>query len=202
MALRSTDLELRERELVALVGPNGAGKSTLLAMLAGALEPTEGRIERRPGIRTGWMPQRPAHYGRLSARQNLELFARLQGEPDPAAVARRLLAQVELADEKRPSGELSLGNRQRLNLALALLGDPAVLLLDEPAASLDPRQRRRLWETVLSLRDRGGCACIATQHPQELESLVDRIALLLDGELVFCGSSQEYRRSPAAAALR
>lgn len=187
---------------MALVGPNGAGKSTLLSMLAGALRPSGGKIERRPDARTGWMPQRPAHYGRLSARENLELFARLHGAADPEATAGRLLARVELADDRRQSADLSLGNRQRLNLALALLGEPNVLLLDEPAASLDPRQRRRLWDTVVALREAGGAACIATQHPEELEPLVDRIAALVDGELVFSGAPGEYRRSEAAAALR
>ena len=193
VALRPVDLELHEGELVTLVGPNGAGKSTLLSMLASALPPSGGRIEQRPDVRSGWMPQRPAHYGRLSARENLELFARLQRVPRPADLATRLLAQVELPDDPRPSGDLSLGNRQRLNLALALLDDPNVLLLDEPAASLDPRQRRRLWDTVVALRRKGGAACVATQHP---------IAVLVEGELVFAGPPGEYRESKAAAALR
>jgi ABC-2 type transport system ATP-binding protein len=201
-ALYPTDLELGQGELVALVGPNGAGKSTLLSILAGALPASGGRVELRGDVRCGWMPQRPAHYGRLSARENLELFARLQGEADPAAAAARLLAQVELSDEDRASADLSLGNRQRLNLALALLGDPNVLLLDEPAASLDPRQRRRLWETVLALRAAGGAACIATQHPEELEPMADRVAVLVDGRLVFSGSPGDYRRSPLVGALR
>ncbi len=202
VALHPVDLAIGEGELVALVGPNGAGKSTLLSMLAGVLSPSGGTIERRADVRSGWMPQRPAHYGRLSARENLELFARLQREPRPAEVATRLLAQVELPDEPRPSGDLSLGNRQRLSLALALLGDPNVLLLDEPAASLDPRQRRRLWEMVSALCGRGGAACVATQHPQELEPLADRMAVLLEGELIFVGPPGEYRESQAAMALR
>jgi ABC-2 type transport system ATP-binding protein len=75
LALEPTDVELAPGECVALVGPNGAGKSTLLAILAGALEPSEGVVE--AGARVGWVPQRPAHYARLSPRENLELFARL-----------------------------------------------------------------------------------------------------------------------------
>ena len=80
VALHPTDLEVRAGEVVALVGPNGAGKSTLLALLAGALPPSDGRVEHPPGARVGWAPQRAGHYGRLTARENLELFARLGGE--------------------------------------------------------------------------------------------------------------------------
>ena len=88
-ALEPTTMEVREAEVVALLGPNGAGKSTLLALLAGGLEPSWGSIERRAGVRIGWTPQRPAHYGRLSPRENLELFAELEGEAEPAAAATR-----------------------------------------------------------------------------------------------------------------
>jgi ABC-2 type transport system ATP-binding protein len=201
VALHPTDLEVRAGEALALVGPNGAGKSTLLSLLAGSLPPSEGRVERREGIRTGWMPQRAAHYGRLSARQNLELFARLEGEAAPAAAARRLLAELELPADGRPSASLSLGNRQRLDLGLAMLGDPDVLLLDEPTASLDPRQRRRLWELAGRLRGRGGSVVLATQHVEDLVRIADRVAVLLDGALLFEGTLDEFERSAAAAIL-
>ena len=197
-ALEPTDLEVGEGETLALVGPNGAGKSTLLALLAGALEPTAGTIERRDGARVGWVPQRPAHYGRLSARENLELFARLEEEPRPADAAERLLASFDLPRDDRASGSLSVGNRQRLNLAIALLGDPHVLLLDEPTASLDPGQRRRLWERVESLRDAGGAVAFATQNVEELERHADRVVALRDGRVVFDGTIAEYEREPLA----
>jgi ABC-2 type transport system ATP-binding protein len=131
-ALEPVELEVWDGEALALVGPNGAGKSTLLSLLAGALGPSAGTIERRKGVRVGWAPQRLAQYGRLSARENLELFARLEGELDPAAAAERLLVEFELPGEAAPSANLSVGNRQRLNLAISLLGSPQVLLLDEP----------------------------------------------------------------------
>jgi ABC-type multidrug transport system ATPase subunit len=181
VALAPTDLELVAGETVALVGPNGAGKSTLLALLAGALEPTEGTVEVH--ARVGWVPQRPAHYARLSARENLELFARLEGVADPAAAALGLLERFSLPVEERPSGELSVGNRQRLNVALSLLGAPQALLLDEPTASLDPGQRRRVWEVVGALREDGGAVCFATQNLEELEH-ADRVVVLLDGRVV------------------
>jgi ABC-type multidrug transport system ATPase subunit len=181
VALAPTDLELAAGETVALVGPNGAGKSTLLALLAGALEPSEGTVDVR--ARVGWVPQRPAHYARLSARENLELFASLEGVAEPAAAARALLERFSLPLEDRPSGELSVGNRQRLNVALSLIGSPQALLLDEPTAALDPGQRRRVWEVVGALRDEGGAVCFATQNLEELEH-ADRIVVLLDGRVV------------------
>jgi ABC-type multidrug transport system ATPase subunit len=199
--LEPSSVEVWDGETLALVGPNGAGKSTLLALLAGALEPTEGSVEIRSGARVGWMPQRPAHYGRLTARENLELFARLEGEPEPVEEAARLLAAFEVPSDRRPSSTLSVGNRQRLNLAIALLGNPDVLLLDEPTASLDPRQRRRLWEEVDGLRARGGSVVLATQNLEDLERFADRVAVLDEGRVVFLGTTEEYSRSEAAGVL-
>ena len=199
VALEPTTLEVWDGEVLALIGPNGAGKSTLLALLAGALEPSEGVIECRPGVRVGWAPQRPAHYGRLSARQNLELFARLEGEPDPVAAAERLVSGHSLPDDDRPSSSLSVGNRQRLNLAITMLGDPHVLLLDEPTASLDPPQRRRLWESAARLREARGAVVLATQNIEDLEHVADRVAVLLDGRMLFDGPFEEYQRSDASA---
>ena len=197
-ALAPLDLELRGGESVALVGPNGAGKSTLLSLLAGALEPTAGRMEWAPGLRVGWVPQRPGHYGRLSPRENLELFARLSGAD--RAAADRLLAAFELPRDGTLASELSTGNRQRLNVALALLGDPHVLLLDEPSAALDPGQRRRVWRIAAGVPAAGGALVFATQNLEELE-LADRVLALADGALVFAGTVEEYGRSEAAEAL-
>jgi ABC-type multidrug transport system ATPase subunit len=192
IALEPTDIDVRVGEALALVGPNGAGKSTLLALLAGALEPTAGSVERVGGVRVGWVPQQAALYDRLSARENLELFARLEGEREPAGVAVRLLERFDVPTD-RPAHTLSVGNRQRLNVALALLGDPSVLLLDEPTASLDPGQRRRLWETVTQLRDGGGSVVFATQNLEELHLYADRVAVLQRGALTFAGSTAAYR---------
>jgi ABC-2 type transport system ATP-binding protein len=177
-ALAPTDVELAAGETVALVGPNGAGKSTLLAILAGALEPSAGRVESES--RVGWVPQRPAHYARLTARENLVLFARLEGVGGD--VVQRLLDRFELPAD-RPSGELSIGNRQRLNVALSLLADPRVLLLDEPTASLDPEQRRRLWELVDAVREHGGAVCFATHELDEVEHAT-RVVGLQEGRIV------------------
>jgi len=200
-ALEPTTVEIHDAEVVALLGPNGAGKSTLLALLAGGLRPTWGTIECREGTRIGWTPQRPAHYGRLSPRENLELFAELEGETDPPDAAGRLLAQFELPDVPRPSARLSVGNRQRLNIAISLLGSPDVLLLDEPTASLDPPQRRKLWQSAVQHTQRGGAVVFATQNHEELEGHADRVLVLLEGALAFDGPLADYERTELARTL-
>ena len=178
VALQPSDVDLCAGEVVALVGPNGAGKSTLLAILAGALEPTEGTVTRP--ARVGWVPQRPSHYARLSARENLRLFGAL--EHAPPSRADELAAEFELPEGTR-AGELSVGNRQRLDVALSLLATPDVLLLDEPTASLDPEQRVRVWEIARGVADRGGAVLVATHHWEELGARADRTLELSDGRL-------------------
>jgi ABC-2 type transport system ATP-binding protein len=192
VALEPTDFELAEGEGVALVGPNGAGKSTLLALLAGAVEPSAGRIERRAGARVGWAPQRPAQYARLSPRENLELFARLEGEARAEQSAERLLAEFELPRDGVLAGELSVGNRQRLNLAIALLGEPDALLLDEPTGALDPEQRRRLWERLDRQRQAGTALLFVTQHADEIGRHADRVVALREGAVAFAGPVAQY----------
>jgi ABC-2 type transport system ATP-binding protein len=203
VALAPTTLEIRGGDSLALIGPNGAGKSTLLSILAGALQATEGRLTVGGGNpvqppKVGWVPQRPAHYGRLTARENLELFARLERVADPEGVAARSLRLVELPADDRPTCELSAGNQQRLNLAVSLLAQPDVLLLDEPTASLDPRQRRRFWEVAAKVHEHGGAVVFATQNLEELERFANRVAVLLEGELVFDGTVEEFAHSPEA----
>jgi ABC-2 type transport system ATP-binding protein len=195
VALEPTDLDVRTGEIVVLLGPNGAGKSTLLAVLAGALPATAGEVATElPAAGIGWAPQRPAQYRRLSARENLTLFAKLLGLDEPVATAEAMLAEFELPPDRRPSAHLSVGNQQRLNLAIAFLGAPRLLLLDEPTASLDPPQARALWKRVGRARDGGAGALVATHMLDEaLEA--DRVLALRDGSVVFSGTPDQYRAS-------
>jgi ABC-type multidrug transport system ATPase subunit len=178
VALEPIDVSLEAGEVVALVGPNGAGKSTLLSILAGALAPSAGTVERSAPV--GWVPQRPAHYARLTPRENLRLFASL--ERAPRERADELVAQFDLPPDTRASS-LSVGNRQRLDVAIALVGRPRVLLLDEPTASLDPAQRARVWEIASHLREEGGAVLVATHHWEELSGRADRTLELVEGRL-------------------
>jgi len=178
VALEPTDVSLAAGEVVALVGPNGAGKSTLLSILAGSLDPTEGLVERPERI--GWVPQRSAHYGRLTALENLRLFAAL--ERVPPRRADELAHEFELPADTRASS-LSVGNRQRLDVALALLSSPQVLLLDEPTSSLDPVQRERVWRIARGVAEGGGAVLVATHHWEELADLADRTLELVEGRL-------------------
>ncbi|HET7129790.1 MAG TPA: ABC transporter ATP-binding protein [Gaiellaceae bacterium] len=178
VALEPTDVALEAGEVVALVGPNGAGKSTLLAILAGSLEPSEGSVERPQ--RVGWVPQRAAHYGRLTALENLRLFAAL--EHVAAGRADELAAEFGLPAGTRASA-LSVGNRQRLDVALSLLASPQVLLLDEPTSSLDPAQRERVWGIARDVAQGGGAVLVATHHWEELAGLADRTLELVEGRL-------------------
>jgi ABC-2 type transport system ATP-binding protein len=188
-ALQDVSFTAAPGELVAVIGPNGAGKTTLLQILAGALPPTAGSVslDRRE---VGWVPQQPAIYSKLSVRENLRLFARLEKVADVDATVDRMLDQTELRERAGdPVGTLSGGNQQRVNVAVGLLGDPAVLLLDEPSSSLDPRQRERLWAFVAGLaRDGATTVVYSTHNVAEAERYADRLLVLADGELLFTGT--------------
>jgi ABC-2 type transport system ATP-binding protein len=192
-ALAGVTLELAPGELVAVIGPNGAGKTTLLSILAGVLGSDEGEIVRPPG-RLGWVPQQPALYSKLSVAENLRLFARLERVDDVERRVTQMLEQAGLQDRADDEvGRLSGGNRQRVNIAIGLLSEPPVLLLDEPSASLDPRQRERLWEFIGALADRGTTVLYSTHDVAEAERHADRLLVLVDGELLFTGPPAELR---------
>jgi ABC-2 type transport system ATP-binding protein len=194
-ALQSVSFELQSGQLVAIIGPNGAGKTTLLSILAGILRATEGEISHAAG-EIGWVPQQPALYSKLSVAENLRLFARLEKLADPDAAVAGMLAQTGLEDRvDEEVGRLSGGNQQRVNIAIGLLCEPVALLLDEPSASLDPRQREVLWEFIGALADRGTTVVFSTHNVAEVERYADRVLVLVDGELLFTGTPAELLRT-------
>jgi len=190
-ALRDVSFTVGAGELLAVIGPNGAGKTTLLSILAGIRPPSAGRVTWPDGsaARVGWVPQRAAIYDKLSVAENLRLFARLEKLTDPEAAVARMLEQTDLADRADDErGRLSGGNRQRVNIAVGLLADPTVLLLDEPSGALDPRQRQRLWSFISGRAQEGTGVIFATHDIAEAERHARRVLVLADGELVFTGT--------------
>jgi ABC-2 type transport system ATP-binding protein len=194
-ALREVTFTAGRGELVAIIGPNGAGKTTLLQIVAGALAPTAGAVSLAPG-QVGWVPQQPALYAKLSVAENLRLFARLEKVPYVEASVARMLEQTGLAARAGDEvGRLSGGNQQRVNIAIGLLRSPAALLLDEPSASLDPRQRERLWEFIGGLAAEGTAVVYSTHDVGEAERYADRVLVLADGELLFTGTPAELEHA-------
>jgi ABC-2 type transport system ATP-binding protein len=208
VALLDVSFELEPGELTAIIGPNGAGKTTLLSILAGALPASAGEVRlsdapeqpepqdrghgRRAQRSIGWVPQEPALYSKLSVAENLSLFARLEGLRDPESAVSRMLDQTGLRERRGDQvGALSGGNQQRVNIAIGLLAEPAVLLLDEPSASLDPRQRARLWQFIGGLTKLGTSVLYSTHDLYEAEQHADRVLVLEDGRLVFSGGPAE-----------
>ena len=191
VAVSDVSLQAEAGELVGVIGPNGAGKTTLLSILAGIQRPDSGGIEQAPA-RVGWVPQQPSLYGKLTVAENLRLFARLEGCADVPAAVDAMLEQTGLRDRAGSlASTLSGGNRQRLNVAIGLLAEPELLLLDEPSAALDPRQRERLWEFING-HAAGGTAVVYSSHNvQEVDRYAHRLIVLADGELLFTGSPRD-----------
>jgi ABC-2 type transport system ATP-binding protein len=199
-ALQDVSFTAHRGERIAIIGPNGAGKTTLLQILAGSLKPSGGTVSLEAGT-IGWVPQQPALYSKLSVAENLRLFARLEKRPDVPADVERMLDQTGLRDRAGDEvGKLSGGNKQRVNIAIGLLAEPSVLLLDEPTSSLDPRQREVLWAFVSGLADAGTAVVYATHNVAEAERYADRVLVLADGELLFSGSPRELEETVQGAA--
>jgi len=194
VALREVSFSLEHGDVLAVIGPNGAGKTTLLSLLAGAALPSAGEVIAPAGERIGWVPQQTALYSKLSVLENLRLFARLERVGDPDAAVALMLEQTGLRERASEQlGRLSGGNRQRVNIAIGLIAQPAVALLDEPSASLDPRQRARLWSFIVARAQAGTSIVFTTHDIAEAERYAARVLVLADGELLFSGSPADLR---------
>jgi ABC-2 type transport system ATP-binding protein len=211
LAVDGVSLDVARGEIVGLLGPNGSGKSTLLALAAGILEPAEGTIlvDGRPraadpaafAARIGYVPQECALHDELTASDNLAFFGKLYGLSGHDLRRRvvRVLARLGLTGRGgQRAHTLSGGLRQRLNLAVALIHDPTVLLLDEPTAALDPAARDALHADLTRLRDDGHAILLSTHHVDEAEAGCDRVAVLDRGRLAACGSPVGVLHAEAA----
>ena len=190
-AVRGVDLHVAPGELVGLIGPNGAGKSTTLKVLTGQLLPTEGSIRvagvdvvANPGAareKLGYVPEEPALYDYLSAREFLEFVAEIRGQGD---VAEALAFAGLGADGDRLIREYSQGMRRKTALAAAILARPPVVVLDEALNGLDPPSAARVKETLRALCGQGAAVLLSTHVLETLQSLADRVVMLVQGKVV------------------
>jgi len=207
-ALRGVSFDVVEGEVFGLLGPNGAGKTTLMNILAGVLLPTSGKAEvlghdvvseaRAVKELVGFCPQETVAYEELSAWDNMLFYAGLYGLPRSEAKrrAKELLEFVGLLDvAKKAVREFSGGMKKRLNLAIALINDPKVLLLDEPTTGLDPRARRDVWRYVEGLRAEGRTVILATHYMEEADRLSDRVAIMDLGRVVALDTPEALKRT-------
>jgi len=214
-ALQGVSFTLKRGAVLALVGPNGAGKSTLMRCIAALDRPTEGRISvagfdtqadpRAAHAALGYLPDFFGLYDELSVRRALVYAARSRGVPAPAAdaAAVRAAGRVEMSERlDQRAGELSRGLRQRLAIAQAIVHQPQVLLLDEPAAGLDPEARRSLSDLIRQLAREGMTILVSSHILAELEDYCTEMLMLRDGRVVGGGVVRAEGAAPAAGALR
>ena len=209
-AVRGISFTIGSGEVFGLLGPNGAGKTTTVEVLEGYRRPDGGEVSvlgvdpRRAG--TGWrerigvVPQSGELFPNLTALEHLELFAGYYAEPRPPREVLALVGLEHKADAK--SRTLSGGERRRLDLGIALVGDPELLFLDEPTTGFDPGARRAAWETIRSLRSLGKTILLTTHYIEEAQRLADRVAVLQRGEIVAAGTPAELTAAAPASRIR
>ena len=202
-AVEDVTLAIEEGEMFGLIGHNGAGKSTLLRIVLGLVQPDAGSVsvfgERLDGgnlrglyRRSAYVPENVVFYDNLSGRETLRFYAALKGVP-PARCT-ELLEKVGLDGAGgRAVREYSKGMRQRLGLAQALLGEPRLLLLDEPTIGLDPVGIREFYQLLAELRERGVCILLSSHNLAEIQNRVDRLALMRFGRVEATGTLDSLR---------
>lgn len=197
-ALRDVSLDLESPNLIGLLGPNGAGKSTLMKLLVAGLLPTAGTIavdgvpllkhERTLKSRLGYLPQSFGLYDELTVWQFLDYMAALKGIPDPKAAIERAIADANL-EEKRKARirTLSGGQRQRVGIAQALLGDPQLLIFDEPTVGLDPEERIH-FRNLFSRCAQDKIVLLSTHIIEDVQSVCNRLIVIHQGRILFTGA--------------
>jgi ABC-2 type transport system ATP-binding protein len=205
--VRDIDLVVKRGTILGVIGPSGSGKTTTIRMITGALRPTTGEISvlgerptsfrRSTRERIGYMPQLFTLYPDLSGRENVDFVASLFGLLWPRR-RRRIKEVLKLLDlwdaRNRRASRLSGGMQRRLELACALVHDPALLILDEPTAGIDPLLRVRVWEELHRLRDAGRTLLVTTQYVNEAEEC-DQVALIVNGRVIALAAPEELRRT-------
>lgn len=202
--LKGVDLQVRRGQIFALLGSNGAGKTTAVNILSTLLTPDSGSASVF-GLDTQTQPERvrekisltgqfAAVDGILTGRENVVLVARLRAVANPTQVAESLLAQFGLKDAANKRVDTySGGMARRLDIAMSLVGTPAVIFLDEPTTGLDPEGRLEVWKTIKKLAGAGTTILLTTQYLDEAEQLADRIGILHDGRIIAGGTLDELK---------
>jgi ABC-2 type transport system ATP-binding protein len=198
-AVRGIDLAVRRGEVFAFLGPNGAGKTTTVEILEGYRERSggeatvlgqdPGRAGREWRERIGIVLQQCRMRPVLTVRETLELYAGYYRRPRAVGETIELVGLGAKAEER--AGRLSGGQQRRLDVAVALIGDPELLFLDEPTTGFDPSARRQAWEVVASLRALGKTIFLTTHYMDEAQALADRVAIIADGRIVAEGRPDE-----------
>jgi ABC-2 type transport system ATP-binding protein len=203
-AVMGISFSISKGEIFGLLGPNGAGKSTTINMMCGYLAPTAGdtivdgvsvtcepiQVKRTIGV----VPQEIALYKDLSSLENLEFFGEVYGLSRQARRTQieEVLHFVDLYDRrKEPVSTFSGGMQRRINLAIALLHRPSLLLMDEPTAGVDPQSREKIFDTIEQLRDQGTTILYTTHYLEEAERLCNRIAIMDEGRIIAMGTLEE-----------
>ena len=209
-AVRGIDFDVARGEVFGLLGPNGAGKTTTVEILEGYRKRDAGEVEvleTDPAAATGdWRErigvvlQSSAMYETLTVSEMLRLFAGYYREPRPADEVVELVGLQEKRAER--VRRLSGGQRRRLDLGLALVGDPELIFLDEPTTGFDPRARRQAWDTIRGLRGLGKTILLTTHYLDEAEQLADRVAVLTQGRIVASGTPAELTGAVPATEIR
>lgn len=203
--LKGVDFEVKRGEIFALLGSNGAGKTTIVNILSTLLKHDGGNasvcgfdvLHQPEKVResislTG---QFAAVDEILTGRENLILIANLRGIANPAPTADNLLERFGLSEAaNKRAATYSGGMRRKLDIAMSLIGKPAVIFLDEPTTGLDPEGRLEVWKTVKTLADGGTTILLTTQYLVEAEQLADRIAILHDGKIIANGTLEELKK--------
>ncbi|HST15075.1 MAG TPA: ABC transporter ATP-binding protein [Gaiellaceae bacterium] len=209
-ALRGIDFTIERGEVFGLLGPNGAGKTTTIEILEGYRARDSGTVEvlgedpQRSGTawreRVGVMLQSSSLYPNLTVRESLQTFAGYYAKPrDPGDV----IEIVELGEKANARVRtLSGGQQRRLDLGLALIGDPELIFLDEPTTGFDPGARRTAWQTIANLRELGKTILLTTHYLDEAEQLADRVAVLRNGEIIREGTPSDLRGGDVETEIR
>jgi ABC-2 type transport system ATP-binding protein len=209
-ALKGVDFELQAGEVFGLLGPNGAGKTTTIEILEGYRERDAGEVvvlgtdPAQAGLdwrgRIGVVLQSSAMYENLTVAEHLAQWAGYYEHPRPVDEVIEVIGLEDKRDSR--ARRLSGGQRRRLDLGLALIGDPELIFLDEPTTGFDPGARRRAWETIRSLSALGKTILLTTHYLDEVEQLADRVAVLREGAIVAAGTVQELTASSRATEIR